>query len=56
MTKVNFYDKVNDELLKFAVIFAKTDGKWVFCKHRERNTYEVPGGHREAGENLSLMR
>jgi 8-oxo-dGTP diphosphatase len=28
------------------------DKKWVFCKHRERNTYEVPGGHREKGEDI----
>ncbi|MDE6133373.1 MAG: NUDIX domain-containing protein [Oscillospiraceae bacterium] len=53
MLKVNFYDTVNDELLKFAVIIAKTEGKWVFCKHRERNTYEIPGGHREAGEDIA---
>lgn len=50
--KVNFYDTVNDELLKFAVIVSKSDGKWVFCKHKERNTYECPGGHREAGEKI----
>lgn len=48
--QVNFYDNVDDELLKFAVIISKTEGKWVFCKHRERNTREVPGGHRECGE------
>ena len=47
MTKVKFYDSVSDELLKFAVIISKTQGKWVFCKHKERDTYEVPGGHRE---------
>lgn len=31
---------------------AKTEGKWVFCKHRERDTYEFPGGHREPGETI----
>ena len=50
--KVKFYDKVADELLKFAVIISKHDGKWVFCKHKERDTYEVPGGHREDGESI----
>ena len=45
-----FYDNVSDELLKFAVIISKTNGKWVFCKHKERETYEVPGGRREVGE------
>lgn len=50
--KVNFYDDVDDNLLKFAVIISKTNGKWVFCKHKERDTYEVPGGHREPGEDI----
>ena len=49
---VKFYDTVEDKLLKFAVIVAKSNGKWVFCKHKERDTYECPGGHREAGENI----
>ncbi len=52
MLEVSFYDAVDDELLKFAVIIAKTNGKWVLCKHRERNTYEIPGGHREHGETI----
>lgn len=50
MTTIRFYEEVEDKLLRFAVIIAKTEGKWIFCKHRERNTLEVPGGHREAGE------
>ena len=52
MVEVNFYDSIDDSLLKFAVIIARTDGKWVFCKHRERDTFEVPGGHRESGETI----
>lgn len=52
MIEVKFYDEVDDSLLKFAVIIAKTNNKWVFCKHRKRNTYEVPGGHREDGESI----
>lgn len=51
-TEVKFYDSVDDTLLKFAVIIAKKDGKWVFCKHRERDTFEIPGGHRETGEDI----
>ena len=50
--KVKFYDSVDDSLLKFAVIIAKSNGKWVFCKHKERTTYELPGGHREKGETI----
>lgn len=52
MIEVKFYDQAADELLKFAVIISKTNGKWVFCKHKERNTYEVPGGHREENETI----
>lgn len=49
---VNFYEAVEDSLLKFAVIVAKTNGKWVFCKHKSRDTLEIPGGHREPNENI----
>ena len=49
---VSFYEAVEDSLLKFAVIVAKTNGKWVFCKHKERDTLEIPGGHREPNENI----
>lgn len=52
MLEVKFYDTVDDKLLKFAVIISRNKGKWVFCKHRERDTYEVPGGHREEEENI----
>ena len=52
MLEVKFYDQVDDSVLKFAVIIAKTNGQWVFCKHRERDTYEIPGGHREPGEDI----
>ena len=52
MIEVNFYDEVDDFLLEFAVIISKSNGKWVFCKHKERDTYEVPGGHRETGEKI----
>lgn len=49
---VKFYDDVDDSLLRFAVIISKSEGKWVFCKHRERDTYEIPGGHRDDGEAI----
>lgn len=49
---VKFYESINDELLKYAVIIAKHQNKWVFCKHQKRSTYEVPGGHREWNESI----
>ena len=51
-TRVRFYDEAEDEKLKFAVIISRNQGKWVFCRHKDRDTYEVPGGHREESENI----
>lgn len=45
--------QVVDEDLKFAVIAASYNGKWVFVKHKKRETWEIPGGHREIGENIN---
>lgn len=50
--KVSFYQQIDDEKLKFAVIAVRYQNKWVFCKHKLRNTYEIPGGHREPGESV----
>lgn len=50
--EVKFYEQVDDVLLKFAVILPRHKGKWVLCKHRERDTFEFPGGHREPGEDI----
>lgn len=52
MVKVHFYEKtaVANENLKYAVIVAKYQGKWIFCRHKKRSTWEIPGGHREPGE------
>lgn len=52
MTEVRFYEEADDELLQFAVIISRAQNKYVFCKHRSRDTWEAPGGHREAGENI----
>lgn len=53
MVEVRFYDRADDELLRFAVLIARSGGKWVFCRHRDRSTLEFPGGHREAGEDIA---
>lgn len=50
--KIKFYEKVDDEKLLFAVIVAKYKEQWVFCKHKQRNSYELCGGHREANESI----
>ena len=53
MIKVNMYtpDEVSDDLLKFSVIATQKGDKWIFCRHKMRSTWEIPGGHREPGEN-----
>lgn len=55
MLKVNFYElnSVEDSELHFAVIMAKHKKKWVFVRHKERATWEIPGGHREENENIN---
>ena len=52
MAEVRFYEDVDDELLRVAVILAKSRQQYVFCKHRERDTWELPGGGREYGEAI----
>lgn len=52
MLEIKFYEEIEDKPLEFAIIVSKYKGKWVYCKHRERDTYEVPGGHREEGEDI----
>ncbi len=47
--KVGFYEigMIEDNLLDYAVIGAVYDGKWIYVKHKERDTWEIPGGTRE---------
>ena len=52
MLEVRFYDQADDASFRYAVIVSRFMGKWVFCKHTERDTLEVPGGRREAGEDI----
>ncbi len=54
MIEVRFYapGSIEDRQLKFAVVMASFDGKWIFCRHKSRTTWEIPGGHREAGETI----
>lgn len=51
MVEIRFYPLDAQKPLKFVVISACSDGKNVWCRHRERSTWEMPGGHIEPGEN-----
>jgi 8-oxo-dGTP diphosphatase len=52
MITVTFHapDSIDPSKIKYAVVAAKYNGKWVFCRHKSRDTWEIPGGHRECGE------
>jgi putative nucleotidyltransferase with HDIG domain len=52
-TKVYDIGIVKDEELKFAVIVSKYNGKFVYARHKERKTWETPGGHRELNEDIN---
>lgn len=36
--------------IDFVVIFTRYQGKWVYCWHKYRKSFEHPGGHVEQGE------
>lgn len=36
---------------RYAVVLSKYEGKWLLCRHRDRETWEFPGGHIEEGES-----
>ena len=40
----------SEDNLAYAVIMARHENQWLFVRHKSRNTWEIPGGHREAGE------
>ena len=51
MTEVNFYSNdAEKDKLKFSVIMAQYDNKWIMVRHKTRDTWEIPGGHIERGE------
>ncbi|MDF2873578.1 MAG: hydrolase [Sporomusa sp.] len=51
---VDFYTigTVEDSKLTFAVICARFNNQWIFVRHKDRDTWEIPGGHREYGETI----
>lgn len=35
---------------RYVVIFSRKDGRWLFSRHKGRDTWETQGGHIEPGE------
>lgn len=49
---VSFYSlkEISLEKMQYAVVMARFEGKWIFVQHKERNTWEIPGGRVEVEE------
>jgi len=48
------FSAVPDLFFKYAILVARYQDKFVFVRHRERQTLELPAGHREPGEAIQL--
>lgn len=48
--KLHNLGSVSDDVLTRVVCVSRYNGKWVYSKHKERKTWEIPGGHIEHGE------
>ncbi|MCL2862067.1 MAG: NUDIX domain-containing protein [Firmicutes bacterium] len=44
--------EIPDEKLTHAAVVSRFKGKWIFVRHKERSTWEIPGGRRNEGENI----
>lgn len=52
-TEIHELGSISDRELQFAVVMARFRDKWVFVKHKQRETWEIPGGRRESEESIS---
>jgi 8-oxo-dGTP diphosphatase len=52
MVIVKFFnpDLLLSDKLIYSVVTARYNNKWVFVRHHERGTFEIPGGHIEVDE------
>lgn len=42
---------VDEKEYSRVIIAARYNGKWILSKHKDRGTWEIPGGHVEPGED-----
>ena len=50
VTKVLPAASLADSDLTYVIVGARYQGQWIFVRHRQRQTWELPAGHIEAGE------
>lgn len=53
MFGIKFFDlgSVDETLYTRVVIVSRYKGKWVYCRQKGKDTWEIPGGHIEPGED-----
>lgn len=53
--EIEFYDRniIDNEKLLYAIVVSRYKDKWIFVKHKERDTWEIPAGHREPNEDIN---
>jgi 8-oxo-dGTP diphosphatase len=49
-TEIHSPGSVPDSKLTYVVMAATYYGEWIFVRHRDRTTWEMPAGHIEPGE------
>lgn len=54
--QLDFYGEheICDGQITLVVIVSKCKGQWLLVRHKARTTWEIPGGHRELGEDLRI--
>ena len=48
--KIKFYKPESFRRYLYVIIVSRHMDKWVFCRQKDRDTWEIPGGHIEPGE------
>ena len=48
--KIYNLEEISNKELTRVVCVSEYKGKWIYSKHKERKTWEIPGGHIESGE------
>ena len=52
MFDINFYPNADNKKIKYVVIMARYADSWIFCKNKDSDTYEIPGGKIEVNESV----
>ncbi|MCP4312574.1 MAG: NUDIX domain-containing protein [Bacteroidetes bacterium] len=50
-TRILPRNSIKESNLTYVVIAARECGQWIFVRHRERSSWELPAGHIEPGES-----